>query len=51
MTREEAVRWCKDRNHTFIDLDGNEIVYMRSGREVYYSRYRVNELRDGERHA
>ena len=43
MTREEAVQWCKDRNHTFIDLDGNEIVYMRSKREVYYSRYRVHE--------
>ena len=27
MTREEAVRWCRERGYCFVELDRGEIVY------------------------
>ena len=27
MTREQAVKWCRERGYGFVELDGGEIVY------------------------
>ena len=27
MTREQAVRWCRERGYCFVELDRDEIVY------------------------
>ena len=29
MTREQAVRWCRERGYGFVELDRGEIVYTK----------------------
>jgi len=31
MTREQAVRWCRERGYGFVELDDGEIVYTEKG--------------------